>query len=164
METLEILYHLLPQISSDFSLPVSHLFSTQSAWHEIILCFFHIYPIPLKKHHQAKFSIRILILPPFLFCFHYHALYSLRSGLLCSVSPCFWFLFWLGSYSPILHIICITLNYYFRDIQHFIQRSENWGTCVAQLVKCLTLDFSSCHLRVMRLSPELGSTLSGESA
>ena len=35
---------------------------------------------------------------------------------------------------------------------------------MAQSVKCLTLDFGSDHdLRVMRLSPALGSELSGES-
>ena len=39
------------------------------------------------------------------------------------------------------------------------------GTWVAQLVECLTLDFSLGHgLRVMELSPILGSLLSEESA
>ena len=39
-----------------------------------------------------------------------------------------------------------------------------WEVWVAQLVKCPTLDFSSGHdLRVMGLSPESGSTLSGKS-
>ena len=40
-----------------------------------------------------------------------------------------------------------------------------WGTWVAQLVKRLTHGFSSGHdLRVVRLSPVLGSTITGESA
>ena len=39
------------------------------------------------------------------------------------------------------------------------------GTWVAQSVKCPTLDFASRHdLRVMRLSPMLGSTLDVEPA
>ena len=39
------------------------------------------------------------------------------------------------------------------------------GTLAAQLVKCLTLDFGSGHdLRVLGLSPVLGSALSGDSA
>ena len=40
-----------------------------------------------------------------------------------------------------------------------------WGAWVAQLIKHLTLDFSSCHdLKVMRWSPALGSVLSREQA
>ena len=39
----------------------------------------------------------------------------------------------------------------------------SWGTCMAQLVKCPTLDFSSGHdIRVMGSSPKLGSVLSSE--
>ena len=41
----------------------------------------------------------------------------------------------------------------------------SWGTWVAQLVKYQTLDFGSGHdLRVLRLSPEWGSTVGMESA
>ena len=44
-------------------------------------------------------------------------------------------------------------------------RTESWGIWAAQLVKCLTLDFSSGHdLRVVKSSPASGSVLSGESA
>ena len=40
-----------------------------------------------------------------------------------------------------------------------------WGTWVAQLVKCLTLDLSSGHdPRVVRLSPVFGSVLGMELA
>ena len=46
-----------------------------------------------------------------------------------------------------------------------VKNADPSGTRVAQLVNCLTLDFSTGHdLRAMRLIPELGSTLSMESA
>ena len=46
-----------------------------------------------------------------------------------------------------------------------LERNPLWGVGVAQLVKPLTLDFSSDHdLRVMRLSPASSSMLSEESA
>ena len=41
---------------------------------------------------------------------------------------------------------------------------RKWGTWVAQPIKHMTLDFDSGHsLRVMRLNPTMGSTLSKES-
>ena len=47
----------------------------------------------------------------------------------------------------------------------FLKVLEFWGTRVAQWVERPTPDFSSDHdLRVVELSPKLGSELSGESA
>ena len=47
----------------------------------------------------------------------------------------------------------------------FLKIKAYWGAWVAQLVKQLTLGFSSGHdLRVMRLSPTSGSMLGMESA
>ena len=47
----------------------------------------------------------------------------------------------------------------------FLKNSPSWGTWLAQSVKHPTLDFGSGHdLRVMGLSPKLGSMLGKEPA
>ena len=56
----------------------------------------------------------------------------------------------------------LILNFYI-DFFFLILRIS--GAWVAQLVQCLSLDFSSGHnLGILRSNPVLGSVLSGESA
>ena len=54
---------------------------------------------------------------------------------------------------------------YAKCIFNFLRNCLPGGAWVGQLVKCLTLDFGSGHdLRVVRSSPQLGSTLNVEPA
>ena len=56
-------------------------------------------------------------------------------------------------------------NSYFIESAHPQKYGENVEPRVAQLVKCLTLDFGSSHdLRVVKLSPMSGSEMGEEFA
>ena len=77
-----------------------------------------------------------------------------------SVSPCVHF----DKLSNFLKIHSFYLYFHVYGIILFTVLSQylcsNWGLWVAQSVKCLTLSFTSdCDVRVLGLSPTLGSTL-----